>query len=81
VVQIEEYGVQVKASEEAFEKESAQKANLLLTLNELEAMKLEKDSNIRSKMDTLSVAETEPNRIMRQVSCPVRLFERFHLTV
>jgi hypothetical protein len=64
--QIEDLTSQVKLADETLEKETQQKAQLHITLAELEAMKLEKDVSIKSKMETLSVAETEPNRIGRQ---------------
>ncbi len=65
-VQIEDLSAQVKQTGETLEKETAQKASLLTTLSELEAMKVEKDASIKSKQESLSVAETEPNRIGRQ---------------
>jgi chromosome segregation ATPase len=57
---------QVKLTDETLEKETLQKGQLHSTLAELEAMKLEKDASIKTKMESLSVAETEPNRIGRQ---------------
>lgn len=54
-------------TEEAFERESAQKKVVQAKLAELESMKAEKAAEVKLKMDALHNAEAEPGRLRRTI--------------
>lgn len=66
-VQIIELTDQLKHIDEAFDRETAQKQTLEIKVVEVEALKLERESILHQKTDSLATAQAEPGRFQRQI--------------